>query len=48
MTSELEKDLLLDDPYKEWVESTGLTITIDFMIGNENFIGNNIKFVKLI
>lgn len=47
MTSELEKNLPLDDPYSKWVEPEGLTITIDFMIGNENFIGKKLSYLTL-
>ncbi len=47
MTSELDKDLPEDDPYAKWVEPEGLTITIDFMIGNENFIGKKLSHIVL-
>lgn len=47
MTSELEKDLPNDDAFAKWVEPTGLTITIDFMIGNENFIGKKLAYITL-
>lgn len=47
MTSELEKNLPEDDPYAKWVEGEELTITIDFMIGNEKFIGKKLSHVVL-
>lgn len=47
MTSELEKSLSNDDPYAKWVEPEGLTITIDFMIGNENFFGKKLSHITL-
>lgn len=47
MTSELEKNLPADDPYAKWVEPEGLTITIDFMIGNENYMGKKLSYITL-
>lgn len=47
MTSELGKNLPEEDPYADWVEPEGLTITIDFMIGDENFIGKKLSHIAL-
>jgi RimJ/RimL family protein N-acetyltransferase len=47
MTSELEMNLTEEDPYAKWVEPEGLTITIDFMIGNEKFIGKKLSYLTL-
>jgi RimJ/RimL family protein N-acetyltransferase len=39
MTSKLEKNLLPDDPYNKWLATKGPTLTLDFMIGEETFLG---------
>lgn len=47
MTSELDKNLSPNNPYSKWVEPEDLTITIDFMIGNEDFLGKKLSYITL-
>jgi len=39
LTSEFEKNLPLDNPYATWIDQHGKTMSIDFLIGEENFLG---------
>ena len=48
MTSEIEKDLPTEHPYSRWVDIDGLTMSIDFMIGEEAFLGKGLGHLTLI
>jgi RimJ/RimL family protein N-acetyltransferase len=47
MTSEIEKNLPSKHPYSRWVDIEGLTMSIDFMIGEEAFLGKGLGHLTL-
>jgi len=47
MTSEIEKNLPPDDPYFKWVKKNGITMGVDFMIGEEAFLGKGLGHLTL-
>jgi RimJ/RimL family protein N-acetyltransferase len=48
MTSEFEKNQPIDNPYVKWIDPNGLTMSIDFMIGDEQFLGKGLGSNTLI
>ena len=48
MTSEFDKNLPCDNPYAPWIDQHGKTMSIDFLIGEELFLGKGLGSKTLI